>query len=188
MLLRFSSRSEDLLRAVAELRWFHTEGRIRGILQDLPEGFSEELLAKKDEDIIKALKAIPPTGTNLAGTDIPLPILDGILSAQVSFLSTDEIKSLSDLRWQANLLASEARSMELWLGMTFTVTDSDNHEIVVQNRRRCERGYRVRLGYTLDHLLEALRTLNRPGRIKTLFSAKKCLSSLWITRPRTWIK
>ncbi|MGH8068859.1 MAG: hypothetical protein ACRERE_27225 [Candidatus Entotheonellia bacterium] len=43
--------------------------------------------------------------------------------------------------------------------LTFTVDDPDNHRRVVENVENAKRGYRMRAGYTLDSVREALKAI-----------------------------
>jgi len=162
LLIRFSYGVGEPDQAVAELRWYLKEGRARWKFSSLPEEFSENLANKTDEELKNLLKRMKPVAQRQP-VDVELPILDSILSAQASGFSIQEVELLSDLRWQIALLAREARMMDEFLMLTFTVTDPTNHEIVVQNRQRAEEGYRTRVGYTLKHLRETIKEINKPG-------------------------
>jgi hypothetical protein len=43
--------------------------------------------------------------------------------------------------------------------LTFTIGDPDNHRRVTDNVERAKQGYRMRAGYTLDAVREALKAI-----------------------------
>lgn len=120
-----------------------------------------------------------------------MPILDGVLSSlEGSGLSAQEIKALSDFRWQIHLLTSEHQRIKDLFPLTFTVTDVSNHKIVVENIGRAQEGYRFRLGHVLDYLRKVLQILDRPTTRKrnSIFAIEKLCTrtARLVTQLRIW--
>jgi hypothetical protein len=142
------------------MRWFYSEGFKRSRLLDepIPDQLSPEVMLKQtDEELTQMLKLLPPRQPNMA-IDLPLPVLQAVLAAPTSGFTNKEIQRLGWLKWQTHLLAHEARMVKEMVMLTFTVADH-NHCIVSENVEKAKRGYRLRAGYTLDAVREALRTI-----------------------------
>ncbi len=175
-LITFSYGIADPSRAVAEMRWYHTEGRKRRTHLNLPEELSQKMVKQTDEELGAFLKAQKlPYGKRPVNT--PFPILEGILSAQGVGLSEDDLQMLSDLQRQGHFLARQVQLIDEYARMTFTVTDDRNHKIVVENHENYVNVYRERVEYALDDLRMTLEKLTRPSRF-----------TLWITAVKAWIK
>jgi hypothetical protein len=159
--VRFAYGAIDPGRGVQEMRWFVSEGLQQSILRDdpIPAGLSPEAIINlSDEELAQIFRQFHPQQPNTA-VDLPMPVLQATLAAPTSGFTNSEIQRLSWVRWQTHLLAHEARMMKDMVMLTFTVDDPDNHRRVTDNVERAKQGYRMRAGYTLDAVREALKAI-----------------------------
>ena len=91
--------------------------------------------------------------------DLPMPVLQATLAAPTSGFTNRKIQRLSWVRWQTHLLAHEAQMMKDMVMLTFTIDDPDNHRRVADNVERAKQGHRMRAGYMLDAVRDALKTI-----------------------------
>lgn len=175
-LITFSYGIADPSRAVAEMRWYHIEGRKRRRDLSFPEELSQKMVKQTDEELGAFLKAQKlPYGNRPVNT--PFPVLEGILSAQGVGLSEDDLQMLSDLQRQGHFLTRQTQLIDEYARMTFTVTDPRNLKKVFEAHENYVNIYRDRVEYALDVLRLTLEKLTRPSRF-----------TLLITAAKTWIK
>jgi hypothetical protein len=161
LVFKFAYGAIDPGRGVQEMRWFFSKGLQQSIWlgDSIPADFSPEvILQQSDEALAQWLRQFPPQQPNTA-VDLPMPVLQAALAAPTSGFTSLEIQRLSWVRWQAHLLAHEAQMMKEMVMLTFTVNDADNHRSVTDNVETAKQGYRMRAGYTLDAVREALKTI-----------------------------
>lgn len=171
-LISFSYGIADPSRAVAEMRWYYTEGLKRGVHPNLPEELSQKMVKQTDEELGAFLKAQKlPYGKRPVNT--PFPVLEGILSAQGVGLSEDDLQMLSDLHREGHFLTRQIQLIDEYARMIFTVTDPRDHKIVVERHENYVDFYRERVEFALDDLRLTLQKLTCPSRFALRIAAIK---------------
>jgi hypothetical protein len=116
-----------------------------------------------DEQIAAILKSGHFKQENQA-LELPLSVVNAVIGAPISAkLKPNEISSLIQVKWQAYMLANEARLVNEFIRLTFTVSDDDNHRTIVANHQAGIRMYGRRAAYLLDQVRAALKELEAPG-------------------------
>ena len=156
---RLCKSEEDVASVASEIRWYQDVGRKRfadlGILSDLPP-IPPEFRSLSDNQIISLFSSI----TETIGNKIIMPVVERALAGQTLGFGATQIQALSMLRWQTYLLEQEAESMHEMLRLTFTVTDAQNHIIVVANHHKRTESY-ARRARTLLRAIRATLELMR---------------------------
>ena len=154
-IVQLSFGSQNAISAVNEFR---------NVLRKDPKQFLEtsgsveKLQSLDDREIADFLKRIPGKSASTA-SDRPFPILNAVLASPASGFSTDEMSRLIDLRWQLEILTDKAHWLNKNFELTFTVTDSEQHEIVTANHSKLRVEREKRLVYVLECVRLALKTL-----------------------------
>jgi hypothetical protein len=164
IVVKCAVQSDIVPDGVREFRWFLKEGFQRNTLMELPPGTLEDrdkTLGLPDEKIATLVGFFKHESQ---AAELPVTITTSILAAPTSAkLSAEEIKKLIDVRWQVSMLATEARNVNEFLRLTFTISDEVNHEIVKINHAGSLRMYGRRANYLLNYVRAALTELNKPG-------------------------
>ena len=152
-------QSEDDVAFVASvIRWYQDVGRQRfrdlGILSGLPPN-PREFKSLSDNQLIKLFSSVRET----IGTKIIMPIVESALAGQTVGFAASQIQALSMVRWQTYLLEQDAESMKEMFQLTFTVTDENNHDIVVANHDQRTASYARRARTLLRAIRAALQLM-----------------------------
>jgi hypothetical protein len=161
--IKCAIQSDIIPDGVKEYRWFFKEGIERNVLDEIPAQIlerRERLADYSDQQITTLLRFFRRENRAI---ELPLTITNSVLATPTSAkLSAEEIKKLVDVRWQSAMLASEGRSMNDLLSLTFTLSDEVNHQIVVQNHKSALHMYGRRANYVLKYVRAALNELEMP--------------------------
>lgn len=158
MVIHSSFGTNDPERGVHELRWYLTEGHRRGRFPDIPTEFPKPITsATCEEELISFFKG-SPRGQPRRAIELPMPILHAVLTIPGSGFKVTTLQKLNEVRWQMHLLGDEARWMNEFLKLSFTVADH-NHQVVIDNHKSSMQGYRRRMEYALDMVRETLGAL-----------------------------
>jgi hypothetical protein len=157
-------------RVVKEFRWFLDTGRKRFkggmLLDDAMAG----TLEKFTDDELKQLMSLKQHPLLHQTVKFPIPILQGVLSTLAPGFSTEEIASLSQLRWQLALLEKEIDMMDHFTDLSFTIPQGEQaHAIVVANRQLVEDGLRKRVESVLDDLRLTLPLFDQKSGLSAFF-------------------
>jgi hypothetical protein len=164
LVLKFSYGTPNVARAVVEMRWLVEVGAKRGKYAGVPEpdeeqrNLMQQFAGRSVDEIAAIIRALPPMQENRA-FELHLPVVTAVLAAPGSGFNGDEIQALSAVAWQAYLLSEEARWMEEFVRLSYTVSDPGNHQVIAENHARCKVGYRQRAEMALDVVRVALRAL-----------------------------
>lgn len=155
---------EDVKATAAEIRWYRQVGIERakavGLSQGIPEPMQrtvEQFDALPDEAVVKLSAAVGRQET--VGSKVILPIIEGVLAGRTAGFTDHEIQALSAVRWQAFMLEQEAEWTREFFRMTYTVTDPQNHDRVVQNHENRLRQYARRARTVLAVVRRTLQIL-----------------------------
>ncbi len=165
--LAYLATTPTEIAAVAEeIRWFVKTGRLRlietGVLAGPSEIPSSAFLQLDDAQMISNFAALPTKATG--GTRLIVPVIDAVLAGRTVGFKSREIQALSVVKWQAYVLEQQAVSTEKFFDMTFTITDPQNHGIVVENHRLQLQAYAARVAILLRCVRSALFALGvRPS-------------------------
>lgn len=170
--------TEDVGRATSEFRWLITEGRNRGWLEGFmkeinrDQNFLKELLKKPDDELKEILKGFEPGGLDFA-LDVPLPIVNSVLSGQGIGLSSGELESLSELKWEMSMLAREGARVAAEAERASDPHNPVDQYIGKQKLETLQAIYRTRLASSLDSVRKVLRKLAEASDLKGFFKAKQ---------------
>jgi len=152
---RLFKSEQDIAFCANEIRWSQGVGRKRmeilGIVAARQDA-SPQLASLSDRQLVTLFSDINET----VGTKLYLPILDRALGAQTFGFSAEQIQVLSMVRWQIFLLAQEADSMQELLRLSFTITDENNHQIVIKNHDQRSLAYARRAQTVLRAIRRAI--------------------------------
>ncbi len=157
IVFRLSIGTENVTRAVQEIRRFYSEGRERILMVDAPN-VPADFLQRSDEELAQILRQWRPMESTI-GVSVATSVLDTVLSSAESYLSPEQLQAMATVRWHGHLLAHEAEWMNRWLQMTFEIEDPTNHTLVVANHKKAQANYRQRAEIMLDAVREVLRRL-----------------------------
>jgi hypothetical protein len=150
-------------RGVQEMRWYFSEGLQRRSFFDIPipsRLSPKVVLELSDDELTQELRLSTPQQPNSA-VDLPITVLQAVLVAPTAGFTSAQLQRLSWVSWQTHLLAHEARMMKEMVMLTFTIDDPDNHRRVTENVEKAKQGYRMRAGYTMDAVREALKVIEK---------------------------
>jgi len=150
---------QEIADTAREIRWFVDTGRRRAQMVGLAigveaEGVPERFAALSDDEIVTTFARLQSRET--VGTKLILPVVDAALAGRTAGFTSDEIQTLSTVRWQLHLLEQDADWTAEFLRLTFTVAGEENHEIVVENSNRRRRAYAHRAGTLIRCVRTAL--------------------------------
>lgn len=180
----------DYQTAVSEMRWGMSQPENLEFVGSLPPDLPQ-FLKKSDEEIVSYLKLLQ---TDLAKDipALPLPIVNGILSAQAHGFSQIEIELLSAINRYCEVVRHHENSMREHIRLSFTVTDPENHASVRTNYNTTLRNAQSSLLSALRYVRKALKTIpSSPPPVTVLehfYWGIRNRLKLWITRLRGWIK
>ena len=160
---RLCERKEDVSFVAGEIRWFQDVGRHRmqdlGVLSVL-RPIPSELKSLSDDQLITVFSSIKET----IGTKIIMPVLERALTGQILGFRANQIQVLSMVRVQAHLLEQDVEMMHELHRLSFTVTDENNHRIVVENHDQRVASYALRAQILLRAIRAALQGLRHDRR------------------------
>jgi hypothetical protein len=144
---------EEVASTAKELRWFVEADRQRGEEvglggNEVPPEFPERIMAYSDDQIVAAF-ARPQGRRETVGTKLILPIVEAALAGRTAGFSSDEIQTISTVRWQLHLLEQDADWTAEFFRLTFTVADEENHALIRANHENRVRSYARRAGVVL---------------------------------------
>lgn len=159
LVAQFAVGSGDKATAVRELRWQLEHARGFSKLGEMPEDLVEKVKGAKDDDLFQVAQL---RGWKIRNVEvaIPLTVVDAVLSSPVAGLSPESLLQLTRLKWQAYLLAHQARGMEEYMRLSFTVTDPNLHTTVLQNHEGAKEWYAKRASFMLEAIRQALAILD----------------------------
>jgi hypothetical protein len=149
IVFNLSIGTDHVADAVQELRWILQLGTERILRAGILDLTTEEIEAlrhlqgQSDQGTAEILRTLSPRQRARPLVELRVPVLDSVLANPPAGLGRIEEQALRDLRWQAHVLADEARAAEEWLRLTCMTTDrSDNHARVVANLDGIREAYR----------------------------------------------
>ena len=174
-----SVTADDFDRAVTEFRWLKDYGGFPGTIPESFENVTDEQIKERFRGQKKLQTWDAP--------DIPLPVLDGVLSAGASGFSAAEVALLSEIRRQVYFLSYRNQVMREYRQLFLTTeVDSDTGRRIRAELDSSLATFRSGAIHALGSIREGLKVLPKPGHrmgsFKQHLTRVRGKLPLWITR------